>query len=318
MNLANEIKNNWDSSPVGYVGKVQSLFEVGYETWTLKTNFGYGVAVPYNGGTAVSERFSDAFLRTDNISISKGDPQKVLMLVTQKESIEIPFSALCAEFVYPGENGELRSSLIDNPVAWWTQWKELLGNRDVDARVYDVLGELITLRYLAQSGKIAEWNGPMGATYDIDCEREYYEVKSTVSRSQKNITLSNKFQLIPPQETELYLVFCQFEAALCGLCIDDMVMDLGNMGYSVENLNDKLASMGLEKGRCDRRRRYMMHAMTKYHIDYNFPAIRPESFITGDLPQGVVGITYTVSLDGIKGENLLVQEREDDYDIQND
>lgn len=311
MNLVNEIKDNWDSSPMGYIGKIQSLFDAGHEAWTIKTNAGYGVVILYDGVEEVFERFSDAVLKTDKFAFSDGQPVNVLLLTTQRESIDIPFSSLCAEFVYPGETGELRRQLLNNPVAWWSQWKELLGNKDIDARVYDVLGELVVLKYLAENGKIAEWNGPSGAIYDIDCETEYYEVKSSVSRSKRTITLSNRFQLTPPKGTELYLIFCQFEAALYGLCIDDLVNDLGGLGYSVESLNKKLLSMGLEKGRYDRRRRYMLHAMTKYHIDDSFPAIKPSSFVGGDLPQGIIGITYTVSLDGINGENLINQEIEE-------
>lgn len=317
MNLANEIKDNWDTSPLGYIGKIQSLFTNGNDAWTIKTNSEYGVAVIYNGQNEVFERFSDAALRTDKIMFSENHTVDVLMLTTQKKSIDIPFSSLCAEFVYPGDRGELRRQLLENPVAWWAEWKELLGNKDVDARVYDVLGELAVLRYLAYAGKIAEWNGPSGATYDIDCEKEYFEVKSSVSRSRKNITLSNKFQLVPPEGTELNLIYCQFEAALHGLCIDDLVEELGTLGYSTESLNEKLLSLGFEKGRHDRRRKYMLHAMTKYHIDENFPAIRPNSFVSGDLPQGIIGITYTVSLDGINGENLLDQEREENNGVQN-
>ena len=51
--------------------------------------------------------------------------------------------------------------------------------------------------------------------------------------------------------------------------------------------------------------------MTKYHIDDSFPAIKPSSFVEGDFPQGIIGITYTVSLDGINGENLINQETEE-------
>lgn len=96
------------------------------------------------------------------------------------------------------------------------QWKELLGNKDIDARVYDVLGELVVLKYLAENGKIAEWNGPSGAIYDIDCETEYYEVKSSVSRSKRTITLSNRFQLTPPKGTELYLIFANLKPHFTG------------------------------------------------------------------------------------------------------
>lgn len=47
MNLANEIKDNWDSSPMGYIGKIQSLFDAGHEAWTIKP-IRYGVVILYD------------------------------------------------------------------------------------------------------------------------------------------------------------------------------------------------------------------------------------------------------------------------------
>ena len=55
-----------------------------------------------------------------------------------------------------------------------------------------------------------------------------------------------------------------------------------------------------------RKRCYVLHAATKYTIDESFPAIRETSFIGGVLPLGVMSINYTVSLDGLFGENLLI------------
>ena len=54
-----------------------------------------------------------------------------------------------------------------------------------------------------------------------------------------------------------------------------------------------------------RKRNYVLHAATKYTVDESFPAIRETSFVGGVLPSGVMSITYTVTLDGIPGENIL-------------
>ena len=227
------------------------------------------------------------------------------MLMTQKEEIKEQFAALCAELLALGENGELRKELAQSPVTWWMAWKELLGNKNVDLRVYDALGELWTLKYLAKHGENAEWNGPDGSTYDIDCETYYAEVKSTTARNRRQITLSNLFQLDPPEGKKLFLILCQFESSLSGISINKLVDQLESLGYSRTILNDKLERLGLEKGMSARKRCYVLHAATKYTVDESFPAIRETSFVGGVLPSGVMSITYTVTLDGISGENIL-------------
>lgn len=284
---------------------VVSLSNEGYETWTMKNRSEYGVAIPIESDEEISEYFSGAHLYTDKKILNDEEERNILFLTCDKEDIIEPFSALCAELVTPGENGELRSELERNPLAWWSQWKELLGNKNVDFRAYDVLGELWVLKYLAEHGEQAEWNGPNGATYDIDCNGYFAEVKSTTARNKKQITLSNLFQLVPPNGQKLYIILCQFESAQEGISINSLVKDLEQLGYSSSGLNEKLSKLGLEKGKTARKRNYIVHAVAKYCVDDNFPAIRPTSFVGGALPDRVMSITYTVTLDGLTGEILL-------------
>ncbi len=302
--LIDEILANWAGMPSDNVMLVSSLSIIGYISWTIKTSAGYGVAIPINSEEEISEHFASAHYYTSDIILDNSKQEHVLMLVTKKEEIKDQFAALCAELLTPGENGDLRNEVSQSPVTWWMAWKELLGNKNVELRVYDVLGELWTLKYLAEHGENAEWNGPDGATYDIDCESFYTEVKSTIARNKKQISLSNLFQLDPPEGKKLFLVLCQFESSLSGISINTMVDQLEKLGYSRAALNDKLEKLGLEKGMSARKRCYILHAATKYTVDESFPAIRETSFVGGVLPKCVMSITYTVTLDGLLGENI--------------
>lgn len=303
--LSDEILANWAGMPSANAMIISSLSNAGYIAWTIKTAAGYGVAIPVDSDEEISEHFAGAHYFTGDILLDNSGQEHVLILVTQKEEIKDQFAALCAELLAPGKNGELRKELSQSPVAWWMAWKELLGNKSVDMRVYDALGELWTLKHLAEHGEHAEWNGPDGATYDIDCESYYTEVKSTTARNKRQITLSNLFQLDPPEGKKLFLVLCQFESSLSGISINSMVDQLENLGYSRAAINEKLERLGLEKGMSARKRCYVLHAATKYAVDESFPAIRETSFVGGVLPSGVMNITYTVTLDGIPGENIL-------------
>ena len=154
--LAKEIRNGWAASATGYASVITSVTQLGYECWTIKTGNSYGVALPIACEMLVSEHFSGAHLYTDTIILDGNKVQPALLLTAKSEEILMPFSALCAELVNPGVEGEFRKELLASPTAWWMQWKELLGNRDVDERVYDVLGELLTWHYLVVHGENAE------------------------------------------------------------------------------------------------------------------------------------------------------------------
>ena len=302
--LTEELINNWAGSPNGMFMNVVSLSNTGYDTWTMKNRSEYGVAVPIESDEEISEFFSGAHLYTEKKILNDDDEKNILLLTTEKNDILEPFAALCAELITPGNNGEFRRELEKNPLAWWSSWKELLGNKNVDFRAYDVLGELWVLKYLAEQGEQAEWNGPNGATYDIDCNGYFVEVKSTTARNKRQITLSNLFQLDPPNGQNLYLVLCQFEAAQNGISINSLVNDLERLGYSSSGLNEKLSKLGLEKGKTARKRNYIVHDVIKYRVDNDFPAIRPTSFKGDDMPEGVMSITYTITLNGIIGEKI--------------
>lgn len=304
--LTEELIDNWAGNPSGMFSKLISLTNAGYETWTTKNRSEYGVAIPIESDEEISEYFSGAHMYTDKMILDDKEERNILFLTSNREDILEPFAALCAEMITPGINGELRDELKHNPLAWWSQWKELLGNKSVDLRAYDVLGELWVLKYLAEHGEQAEWNGPNGSTYDIDCSGYFVEVKSTTARNKKQITLSNLFQLDPPNGQPLFLFLCQFESAQEGISINSLVKDLEQLGYSSSGLNEKLSKLGLEKGKTARKRNYIVHDVIKYTIDEKFPAIRPTSFKDGVLPSGVMSITYTVTLDGVTGEKINI------------
>lgn len=303
--LAEEIRNNWAASAFGYAAEITSLSRSGYKGWTIRTGSSLGVALPIDEETVISEKFAGAHLYTDSIILDGNVHLYALVLSSQADISSVPFSTLCAELVNPGISGEFRNEILRSPTSWWMEWKELLGNKNVDERVYDVLGEMITLKYLAEKGENAEWNGPSGATYDIDCDSSFFEVKSTTSRNKREVILSNHFQLDPPAGHQLFLVLCQFESAQSGISINSIVKELEGIGYSSIVLNQKLESLGLEFGKSVRNRQYILHAMLQYNVDASFPSIKDSSFVCGHLPQGIRSVTYTVSLDGLNAVNLI-------------
>lgn len=297
--LSEEIRGNWITDIVGYAQSIKSLSSGNYPAWTVKFEDGYGVAVPIDKDVILNESFAGARIKTMIVRDESGTIQNALVLLSNSPEIALPFSTLCEALINPGENGDYRQTLTGNPLAWWKEWKELLGNRNIDERIYDVLGELCAFRYVIQSGEDAQWNGPDGASYDIETVDRFLEVKSSINRSKREVTISSQFQLFP-QGKPLALVFCCFEPVMMsGVSIDSLLEDFRAMGYNTELLNQKLEKRGFENGMSARKKRFLLHEMLLYKVDQDFPTITPNSFVGGILPAGITKISYTVDLSGL-------------------
>lgn len=312
--LTDEIRNNWDSDIIGHAQPIFSLVTSRFPAWTVKFIDSYGVAIPYDGVQEINENFSNARIYSSLVRFNADTERKALLLTTGAKDIAIPFSALCAELIDPGESGIFRNEILDSPLKWWREWKDLLGNKSIDERVYNVLGELCVLNRLIEIGEEANWNGPSGASYDIETDKRFVEVKSSVVRDQKEITISNQFQLDPPSK-HLDLVFCQFEPSVSsGVSINNTIGELKAKGINVGEINKKLKELGFEEGRSSRSKTFVLHDMLKYTVDDTFPRVTPASFINGVMPAGITKITYTVDLSGMTPESMMQGET---HDLQN-
>ena len=302
MELFEEIKSNWKLDIFNKFQKIESL-ESSYPAWTIKTYKGFGVAVLYDGED-VREDFSNAAIYCEQITVNN-ENHKLLILSSKSTPMDSAFTNLCFDFINPGDNGEYRKALLVSPVKWWASWKELLGNKSIDERVYDVIGELAVLRYYAQKGLKPQWNGPNQSTYDIELDDFFVEVKSSINRTKKEITISSIYQLSNLNK-KLYLTFCTFElTAGQGESINSLVRDLRLLGYNVANINETLEKKGFGVGKSVRNKTFILHSMYQYVVDENFPKVIEQSFVDGILPKGIIDISYTVDLSGLETVNLM-------------
>ena len=305
MDLANEILCNWSTDILGHAQKVSSLEKTSFPAWTIKDDSGYGVVLLYDGEEDINESFSNARIISKDIVFEGGVVKHALSLTSSYSGMEESFAALCAALISPGLHGENRIKILASPIKWWMSWKELLGNRNIDPRIYDVLGELCVFKELLTKGEDISWNGPAGASYDIEMESHFVEVKSTIVRDKREVSISNHFQL-KPENKPLWLVLCQFEpTVITGISIDSMVNDIAMLGYNTSVINAKLADMGFEPGMTSRKKTFILHSMLQYIIDDSFPKITPESFVNGVMPENITKITYTVDLSGMDAVSML-------------
>jgi hypothetical protein len=276
-----------------------------YPAWVIRLgDNSFGVAVPYEG-PVINENFANASIYSSELLLN-GVIRKCLFLTSSISYSRNEFASFCASFVKPGNNGEDRRMLLEDPSSWWRRWKELIGNAINDQKPYTVLGEILMYEHLLKEGIHPQWNGPHYSSHDILTEKAEYEVKSTISRYDKIIHVSGQFQL---QRTKrrLFLYFCRFEANDNGISINDEVDHLVKyQGVSRDELNSKLGSLGYAEGNSARSEKYQIHEVLQYNVDDSFPSITPESLKTGVLPAGIKHLSYDVDLSALNGNKVTL------------
>ena len=303
MTLREEILDMWTVQLPGKGREIDSVKREGYPAAAMTLGDGDRcVCIPWNGEKEISEEFADVKLSSAPAVVGLYE-QPVLML--ESGPIASPaFAAFCAEFIAPGKDGANRKEILRDPTGWWETWKKLIGNRNVDPTVYDVLGELVALQWLAEQGLAPIWIGPAKGPCDIDCGDLLYEVKSTTVRNTRRFTAHGLFQL-DPEGRERRLLFCQFQKASAGETINGMAKKLVSLGFDRVELESALSELGYGSGKSSRNEGYDLLAMTEYVVDEDFPHISKSSFKAGDLPSCVASISYDVVLDGVKGTSIF-------------
>lgn len=162
-----------------------------------------------------------------------------------------------------------------------------------------LFGELLTLRQILEfqgpSG-VAVWTGPDGSQHDFRAQELACEVKATLSRQGRRVSISSLDQLNPPQGSELYLIHYRLELHPKGQTLPGMIAEVQVLTDHVE-LEKKLRNVGYRSMDSDQyTSRYVVVEVRTYRVDGDFPRIVPSSFLHGDIPAGVESLEYVIQL----------------------
>lgn len=265
-----------------------------------KDYYGFGVAIFLpNKSIVINETFSNCYFHSELKNV-KGEETNILYLLCKDFEYYIEFASICAQLVEPGENGVDRKKLLENPLDWWNNWKNLIGNSILTKQVYSIIAELLVLEHLYENDKTVIWTGAKAGTNDIENSNEGFEVKSTIKREGYTFTASSEFQLLTSKSNKLKLFFCRMEKSPRGDSINNLVNRLSEKGYSKKDLNDDLIVLGLPFGNSARDEKYKIIEKRIYEVTEDFPRITPDSFKDGVIPKGITHIVYNVDLGAIE------------------
>lgn len=268
-----------------------------HSAYVIKLYEGFGVAVEYPNDIPIFEKFANSYIQNCFLTINNIE-KSYLILICEVDRLKYEFASICAEFVDPGEDGERRRNLIDNPFSWWEKWKILLGNSIKNKEPYSILAELIALDNLYKQDPSIEWSSINGGSHDIETETSSYEVKASLKKYETSITISSQYQL--KSEKPLFLYFCRMEESEYGISINDIIEVLYSKGYPKNQMEYQLSKLDLQHGASNRNKKFKVLEKRKYIIDSSFPKITNKSFKNNTIPDSITKITYTVDLSSVK------------------
>lgn len=185
------------------------------------------------------------------------------------------------------------------------RWRELLADtpRAMPERtqLVGLLGELTILHDLAQrnAAAIKSWIGPMQGRYDFLAGRHALEVKTLTHRQRTSLTINGLSQLEAPPDGILHLVVIHIEETPgSGNSLASLVENVVLAGINRYDLYRRLLQVGITSDMLEQLHepQWSITARHLYHVNDAFPRLTRASFVTGDLPRGVVSLNYTIDL----------------------
>lgn len=257
--------------------------------YLYKSHLEYSIAIPFEYEKEVIEEFVGISLATNYLNYDNKS-FKVLYLHASN-TIDIDKFAYVGAHFLAKINREI---ILNDPFKWVDEWKQIFGDSIKSKMIYDVIGELISLKCIFEKDKSAKWEGPNSGTHDIVTNDTLYEVKSTQLKTDSKVTINSAFQLTHEQQEKLY--FCRLELKPYSNCINSLVDDLVLLGYNQNELEIALQKLGYRKGSRARSICYDVLEIRSYEVnDHNFPVISLET-INKLGPQNNI-LNYTMTLD---------------------
>jgi hypothetical protein len=188
--------------------------------------------------------------------------------------------------------------------AWQSAWKPVATEMPKKVQV-GLFGELLTLQNIiipaCGPGGVHYWSGPDYERHDFIVDKIHLEVKTT-RKSRHEHEISRRDQLEAPDERHLLVVSVLLEQSIGGMesvatKMDEIIDMIRSDGAASDTFMAKMVQLGW----CDELRRsgqllqFNIRGSHIYEVDDDFPRLPPEFAV----PDGVVGIRYTVDLTNI-------------------
>lgn len=187
------------------------------------------------------------------------------------------------------------------------RWKDLFSDAVAPGRLSEeslvgLLGELWVLEELLAGGApsgLNYWVGPLQQVHDFRTVGHAIEVKATLVREGRVVSISSVDQLQEPHGGDLFLRHIRLEPDPAGVDLGELVSRVLDDGADRTALSRLLGELGvnLDDLSAYQGKRYRVAEQHTYDVTSDaFPRITRDSFATGDLPPGTLRLSYSIDL----------------------
>jgi hypothetical protein len=153
---------------------------------------------------------------------------------------------------------------------------------------------------------VISWKGPLGRFHDFDVDGKKVEVKSTIQKIPRNITISNEVQLDDKGTTSLHLFVLTLDHSDSGLSLPKMIEKLRtrlkSSTMATRRLNTNLILAGYSDVDAEKYSQgYSSRKEELFEVKEGFPRIIK-------LPNGTGNLKYSVSVDSCQ---TFLKQKED-------
>lgn len=261
------------------------------------------VLVPLGPGESFAEDTRGSAVQFRKTQFGEAEYLAASCLLSELDSI---FS----RFVWEMLNEVARS---DQPAATALEvldrWRRLFAEVEISAemsrsQVVGLFGELLVLEEILRFDPrrdAAVWTGPLigGGIHDFRRGGNAVEVKTTLSRGPRVISISSVDQLEAPELGSIYLEVIQLGMDESGVSLPELVDRVSELGPDRREFEDRLLALGYSNAKAAQYADLPLKVVEQrlYEVcQVGFPRIVRSSFKGGCLPAGTLDLTYSIDL----------------------
>ena len=214
------------------------------------------------------------------------------------------FTQFCRELAYSVETA---ASPARAATAAFDRWRALFSDGSgvevlSEAVLVGLLGELLTLEALLSHGAASDlsyWTGPLNDVHDFRTPAHAIEVKTTLVREGRIVSISSVDQLQEPPGADLILRHSRLERDPGGFDLPTLVERVLVAGARRPELAQLLSSVGvnIDSPAQYTVRRYRLVETRSYDVTGPaFPRLVRGSFSNGEVPHGTLRLAYAIDL----------------------
>jgi len=209
------------------------------------------------------------------------------------------FSIVASDILIELNSCKSNNAYVDVLVERIAKWREFFKRKHQslsDSEIVGLIGELQFAKDMMSEGFgqiLDSWSGPIKSSKDYKMPAFLAEIKAKSTDQLTSVKISSEEQLNGEDDSPLFLVVYRLEECPKGMNLHDMIQSV------VSKLSDsrksifyaKLLCMGYQKEE-NYSKKYIVKERRQYRVENDFPRI-----ITSNLPLGIFGIVYNLSIE---------------------